>query len=78
MARFGHLGQQYSDNNGNPLAGGLIYFYDSGTTTPKDTYSDEAQTVANANPVVLDAYGRQGPIFFSGEARAILKTSANV
>jgi len=78
MARFGSLGTQYFNASGEPLVNGLIYFYESGTTTPKATYADINQTVANPNPVVLDASGYQPNIFFNGVAKAVLATSANV
>src|SRR5687767_9827532 len=45
------------DSNGDPLAGGLLYSYEAGTSTPLATYTTRAGTVANANPVVLDANG---------------------
>lgn len=45
------------DSAGNPLAGGLLYTYQAGTTTPLATYSDAAGTIQNANPVVLDSTG---------------------
>lgn len=48
---------QYFDNNGNPLAGGKVHTYAAGTTTPLATYSDQAGTVANTNPVVLNSRG---------------------
>jgi hypothetical protein len=51
--------------DGKPLAGGKVYFYEPGTTTPKTTYSDAAGTVPNTNPVVLDSQGR-ATIFISG------------
>ena len=51
-------GAQFFDNNGVPLAGGLLYTYASGTTTPAVTYTTNAGTVANSNPIVLDASGR--------------------
>ena len=51
-------GQQYFDNNGLPLAGGLIYTYQAGTSTPLTTYTDNGGTIANANPIVLDSAGR--------------------
>jgi hypothetical protein len=78
MSRFGSLGTQYFDNSGEPLINGLIYFYESGTTTLKTTYSDINQAIANTNPVVLTASGRQPNIFFTGAAKAVLATSANV
>jgi hypothetical protein len=45
-------------------AGGKIYFYAASSSTPQNTYSDEALTVANANPVVLNSAGYpDGAIF---------------
>ena len=44
------------DANGNPLAGGKIHTYLTGTSTPKTTYSNSTGT-ANTNPVILDAEG---------------------
>ena len=52
------IGQQFFDNNGVPLAGGLIYTYQAGSSTPLVTYTDNAGTIANANPIVLDSAGR--------------------
>lgn len=52
------VGQQFFDNNGVPLAGGLIYTYQAGSSTPLVTYTTSSGTVANANPIVLDASGR--------------------
>lgn len=52
------IGQQYFDNNGVPLAGGLIYTYQAGTSTPLATYTDNGGITANANPIVLDSAGR--------------------
>lgn len=57
LSPFGN-GQQFFDNNGVPLAGGLIYTYQAGSSTPLVTYTDNGGTVANANPIVLDASGR--------------------
>ena len=72
MARFGEINAQYFDDAGDPLSSGKIYFYETGTTTLKDTFSDINQTIANTNPVILTAAGRQPNIFFSGTAKAIL------
>ena len=78
MARFGSLGTQYFDNSGKPLSGGFINFYESGTTTRKNTYSDINLTTENENPVELDASGRQPNIFFAGVAKGVLTTSTGV
>lgn len=45
------------DADGNPLAGGKLYSYEGGTSTPRATYADQGLTTPNANPVVLDARG---------------------
>lgn len=51
-------GQQFFDNNGVPLNGGLLYVYQAGSSTPLATYTDINGTTANSNPIVLDASGR--------------------
>jgi hypothetical protein len=51
-------GQQFFNNNGEPLNGGLVYTYQAGSSTPLATYTDINGTTANANPIVLDSSGR--------------------
>jgi hypothetical protein len=51
-------GQQFFDNNGVPLSGGLIYTYQAGSSTPLTTYTTNAGTTPNSNPIILDAAGR--------------------
>src|SRR5271167_1103260 len=46
--------QKFFDNNGNPLAFGLLYSYVAGTVTPQATYTDSTQTVQNQNPITLN------------------------
>lgn len=48
---------QFLDNNGAPLAGGLLYSYAAGSSTPLATAKDSIGT-ANSNPVQLDGNGR--------------------
>jgi len=48
---------QFFDANGNPLAGGKLYTYASGTTTPQATYTSRTAGTANANPVILNYRG---------------------
>lgn len=58
MATLFHLsGDRILDANGDPYAGALIYFYEAGTTTPQDTYSNNALSSARSNPVECDANG---------------------
>lgn len=50
--------EQVFTNLGIVGAGYKLYFYETGTGTPKTTYSDEGLTIPNTNPVVLNAAGR--------------------
>ena len=78
MARFGEINAQYFDDAGAPLGSGKLYFYESGTTTPKNTFSDINLTIPNTNPVILTAAGRQPNIFFNGNAKGILADKNDV
>jgi hypothetical protein len=51
-------GWQFFTDDGIPLAGGFLYSYAAGTTTPATTYTSVTGGTANANPIVLDASGR--------------------
>lgn len=50
---FGITGPQ----TGLALAGGLLYSYQAGTTTPQATYTDETGATPNSNPIVLNSVG---------------------
>lgn len=49
--------QQFFDNNGRPLDGGLLFTYVAGTTTKIATYKDSTGGTPNTNPIVLDYRG---------------------
>lgn len=67
------------DGSGDPYAGGKLYFYETGTSTPLDTYSDSTLSTANANPVVADGNGRFDDIFMkTQDYKVVLKTSTDV
>lgn len=61
-----------------PSDGAKLFFFATGTSTPKDTFSDAAGTVPNANPVIADASGVFGDIFISGSYKAQLKDKNDV
>ena len=52
------LTQQFQNKNGSNLVSGKVYIYYQGRTALATTYHDEAGTVVNANPVLLDNNGR--------------------
>lgn len=77
-ARFHLSREQLFDASGNPLAGGRLYFYVTGTTTPQDTYSNPGLTATNTNPVVADSAGRVGDVFLLNRIyRVQLRDSAD-
>lgn len=66
---------QFFTDSGLPLAGGLVYTYEPGTTNNKASYTDSTGATANTNPVVLDSAGRAS-IWLSGFYRIDVYTSA--
>ena len=81
LSPLGGAGWQFFDNSGVPLAGGLLYTYEAGTTTPAVTYTSAAGNIANANPIVLDAAGRPPSEVWLSNAysyKLVLKTSTGV
>jgi hypothetical protein len=51
-------GWQFFDNNGVPLAGGLLYTYAAGSSTLLESYTTISGTIAHSNPIVLNSAGR--------------------
>ena len=76
----------FLDANGNPLSGGKLYTYTAGSSTPENTYTTQAGSVANANPVILNSNGYPASggsvveIWLTAgvEYKFTLKTSADV
>jgi hypothetical protein len=58
--------------------GAKLYFFEPGTTTPKTTYSDPGETVAQAHPVVANSAGRFDAIFLSGTYKVRLDDKNDV
>ena len=73
--------QQFFDNTGLPLNGGLIYTYQAGSSTALATYTDINGTTANSNPIVLDSSGRlpnEVWLTYGYNYKFVVKTSASV
>jgi hypothetical protein len=71
--------QTVFDLNGKPLDGAKLIFTESGGSTPKDTFSDEALTIPNTNPVVANNQGEFDDIFLeSGDYRVELTDKDDV
>lgn len=58
------------DDDANPLAGALLYFFATGTTTAQAVYSDAALTTPITQPVVADAAGEFPKIYLNPDAAA--------
>lgn len=64
----------FADSNGAPLAGGKVYTYTAGTTTPLASYTDSTGGTPAANPVILDSAGR-AEIWLSGSYKILVADS---
>jgi microcystin-dependent protein len=72
---------RFFDANGDPLAGGKLYAYGAGGTTPVNTYTASDLLTPNANPVVLDANGEANVYIADASVQIykfVLKNSADV
>lgn len=65
----------FRDAAGANLAGGLVYTYVAGTTTEKATYTARDKSGTEANPIVLDAYGKK-LVWADGAYKFVVKDSA--
>lgn len=63
------------DSNGDPVSGAKVYFYVTGSTTPKNTYSDSALSATNTNPIICDGSGRIGEVFGTGAYKLVVNTA---
>jgi len=80
LSSFAGAGSQFFDNSGVPLAGGLIYTYLAGTTTPLVSYTSSTGLTAHPNPIVLDSAGRINEVWIpeGTNSKFVLQTSTNV
>lgn len=69
---------QFFDDNGVPLAGGKLYSYGAGGTTPLATYTDAGGGTPNTNPIILDANGECVVWMGAAAYKFVLKDSSDV
>jgi hypothetical protein len=69
---------QFFNNQDTFLVGGLLYTYAAGTQTPLATYQDQAGTIANTNPVVLNTRGEAAVWLSNAQYKFVLRDSAGV
>jgi hypothetical protein len=58
LSSLAGAGWQFFGSNGLPLAGGKLFTYAAGTTTPLATYTSNSGLTAHTNPIILDSAGR--------------------
>lgn len=58
LSPVGGAAAQFFTNSGSPLAGGKLYTYAAGTTTPQVTYTSSSGVTAHTNPIILNSAGR--------------------
>lgn len=79
LSPIGGAGEQFFDNSGNVLSGGLIYTYAAGTTTPLATYTSITGVTTHSNPIVLNSAGRVSTgevwLVYGSSYKFVLKTS---
>lgn len=64
----------FADVNGAPMAGGWVYTYFAGTTSPQNAYTDSSLGVPLPNPAPLDSAGR-AQIWLNGTYKIVVKDS---
>lgn len=67
---------RFQDNNGKPLAGGKLWSYQAGTTTPLSTYVDSTTGAQNTNPVILDSTGSATVFLGNNVYKLVLQNAA--
>lgn len=81
LSFIGGAGWQFFTDNGIPLAGGKIYTYEAGTTTPLATYTSRTGLISNTNPIILDSAGRTPEQVWSTEGllyKYVVTTSTDI
>jgi hypothetical protein len=81
LSPVGGVAVQFFNNSGVPLAGGKLFTYAAGTTTPQVSYTTSAGNVAHSNPIILDSAGRvpSGEIWITSQSyKFVLKDSTDV
>ena len=82
LSPVGGAAAQFFTNSGVPLAGGKLYTYAAGTTTPAVTYTSSSGATPHTNPIILDSAGRvaTGEIWLTGGVsyKFLLKDSNDV
>lgn len=69
---------QYFSDSGDPLAFGKMFYFESGSNTLKDLFSDGDFSIVAQNPVILTGAGRLPNTFYKGSVRQKLTDKDDV
>lgn len=72
MARYVNPFPQYLNISGAPIVGGFLKFFITGTSTPKNVFSDSVFATSIGSEVRLSASGRIPAIFLNGAYKVTL------
>ncbi|WP_462157612.1 hypothetical protein [Acinetobacter baumannii] len=72
LAPMMQLRARFEDKCGHPLAGGSVFAFEVGTSTPKDTFKDADGTIPNTHPIKLDYRGEADIYLLSGRYRFVV------
>ncbi|MFY4889019.1 phage tail fiber protein [Acinetobacter baumannii] len=72
LAPMMQLRARFEDKCGHPLAGGSVFAFEVGTSTPKATYADADGTIPNTHPIKLDYRGEADIYLLSGRYRFVV------
>lgn len=79
LSPVGGAAAQFFTNSGIPLAGGKLYTYAAGTTTPQTTFTSVSGATPHSNPIILNSAGRvaTGEIWLSPSPYKFLLKDSN-
>lgn len=66
-----------TDADGNPLAGGKLYTYQAGSSTPQAAYTDKSEGTELTNPVILNSNGEAAIWLGEGKSYKLVLMDAN-
>ncbi|MFW2004485.1 hypothetical protein ACG9ZC_04290, partial [Acinetobacter baumannii] len=72
LAPMMQLRARFEDKCGHPLAGGSVFAFEVGTSTPKDTFKDAEGTIPNSHPIKLDYRGEADIFLLTGRYRFVV------
>ncbi|TPR75279.1 SGNH/GDSL hydrolase family protein [Acinetobacter baumannii] len=78
LAPMMQLRARFEDKCGHPLAGGSVFAFEVGTSTPKGTYADAEGTKQNTHPIKLDYRGEADIFLLSGRYRFVVYSCTGV